>query len=184
MLKKFVKNFFEVNESLETPFKGKPASEFLPDLQTIIGLCPNLQTINYPADIHGRASHVATIISDRPGVIKEIGPEQAFEDISNELMKIDEFYKSYYKDDNQKEVTFYIWLASGKGLKYNEIEDRLSTAGGKTTSQNIIPEELISYLKENPKTAEQITRINISLDSHGRRDFGQAMSRGDFGSLD
>jgi len=184
MLKKFVKNFFEVNESLETPYKGKPASEFLQDLQAIIGLCPKLMTIHYPADIHGHASHVTTIISDRPGIIKEIGPEAAFDVISDEILKIDEFYKSYYKEDNRKEVTFYIWQASGKGLKYNEIEKRLADAGGKTTSQNIIPEELISYLEENPDIAELIMHISISLDSHGSRDFGQAMSRGDFGPLD
>lgn len=184
MLKKFVKNFFEVNESLETPFKGKPATEFLSDLQTIIGLCPKLQTINYPADVHGHASRVATIISDRPGIIKEIGPEAAFDQISDELLKIDEFYKSYYKEGSQKEVTFYIWQASGRELRYNEIEKRLADAGGSTTSQDIKPEELISYLEENPDIAEKITHISISLDSHGRREFGQAMSSGEYGQLD
>jgi hypothetical protein len=184
MLKKFVKNFSEINESIETPFKGKPATEFLADLQTIIGLCPKLQTIHYPADIHGHASHVATIISDRPGIIKEVGPEQAFEQISDELLKIDEFYKSYYKEGNQKEVTFYIWQASGRELRYNEIEKLLAAEGGNTTSQDIKPEELISYLEANPEIGEKITHISISLDSHGKRDFGQAMSSGKFGPLD
>jgi len=184
MLKKFVKNFFEVNESLETPFKGIPAAEFLSELQTIIGLCPKLETIHYPADIHGHASHVATIISNRPGIIKEIGPDAAFELISDELLKIEEFYKNYYKDENQKEVSFYIWQASGRGLRYNEIEKRLAAKGGKTTSQNIIPNELISYLEGNSEVADLITHISIDLDSHGKREFGQAMSRGDFGPLD
>jgi hypothetical protein len=127
---------------------------------------------------------VINLISNEPGIVKEFSRDEAIDIISEELFKIDEFYKNYYAETNKQLVTFYIWQAGGTELTHGEIEKSLSSIGGQTTHQNIQPEELIVYLKKNPEKAELITRISIDLDSYATRELGQALSRGDFGRLD
>ena len=184
-MKKFVKSFLEViNESSDEGFRGELVDEFLRDLKLIFELCPNMEKIHYPADIHGHASHEVRFEIPGKNVVKPDTYDSAYEKISTELKKISDFYDSYYKEDQKKIVSFYIWSVDVDDLRYGELEKILGTMGGSGKSQDINVPLLIQLLQEKPEIAEKVKKISISLDSTGSRDFGKAMSAGEHGPLD
>lgn len=184
MLKKFTKAFGEfVNESAGSEIRGLPLAEFMPLFSELVMMCPNLTEFVYPSDIHGHAGHVITL--SRDGQFDErwmFTKETGLKEMEEDLLKIEKFYR---EDKNGKDSpTFYVWAVYTKGLKYNELENRLKAVGGMPSYQDFELSKLVDLLKTDEVLRDAVTRINSSLDSSAKRGFGDAMSRGDFGPLD
>lgn len=182
MLKKFTKDFGEfLNESAQSDARGLPLSEFMPLFSELVMMCPKLEEFIYPSDIHGHAGHVITL--SRNGQFDELWmytKEQGLKEMEEDLKKIEEYYQTRSEDS----LTFYVWAVYTRGLKYNELENRLKEVGGMPSYQDFELSKLIDLLKNDEVLRESVTRISSSLDSSAKRSFGDAMSKGEFGPLD
>lgn len=184
MLKKFTKDFGEfVNESTDTETRGLPLSEFMPLFSELVMMCPNLEEFVYPSDIHGQAGHVITL--SRNGKYDELWmftKESGLQEMEKDLKGIVDFYEKHYEGEDMP--VFYVWTIYTRGLKYNELEKRLKEVGGMPNYQDVRLPELIGLLKNDQILRDAVTGINSSLSSIASKEFGDGMSRGDFGPLD
>jgi len=183
MSRKFTKNFGEfVNESTQSEFRGLPLSEFMPLFTKLVELCPNLEEVSYPGDEVGHQSHVITL--KRNGKIDEpymSTKDGGLEQMQNDLVDIE---KAYQNKEGNDIPTFYVWTIYTRGLKYNELSDKLKAIGGLPSPQDIKLPELNQLLMVKPEIAEAIVHIQVTLDSANRHDFAKAMNSGEFGPLD
>lgn len=183
MSRKFTKNFGEfVNESTQSGFRGLSLSEFMPLFTKLVELCPNLEEVSYPGDSVGHQSHVITLKrngkTDAPYMSTKDG---GLEQMQNDLAEIEKEYQNKKNDDVP---TFHVWTIYTRGLKYNELNDKLKAVGGLPSPQDIKLPELNQLLMDNPEIADAIVHIQVTLDSANRHAFSKAMNSGEFGPLD
>jgi len=108
-----------------------------------------------PADYHGQSSHECQIDEAIKGI-----------------RELDVAHKK-----NKDKLLFYVWNIAGKNISYHDTQNLVK--GGIKAIRDLSKSKS-SVFTNSP----YLTTISVSMESPAINSFGQAMSNGDYGSLD
>jgi len=86
-----------------------------------------------------------------------------------------EMLQTLHTIDSSEEVELKIWDLSGWKIRYNHF---------KKNGEYLDSKEAVEELEQNPDIAEKVNKLQIAAVSKAGAEFGERMSRGDFGPLD